>query len=330
MARLGAEPGVEAVTFSSFVPGFAGGARIQFADASTVTAPAPWDVSRLDVAPDMLDVYGAEMLAGRRFTPGDAGAANAVIVNQTFAQWLSGDGNALGVRFRYLEQARAIGGRRVVRDRRRRPRLSALSAGIQLRHAGGRLSRGPVGTVNPAVLSVRFNGAVPAGFSVRPAKSRPRSTRPCRCAGHSRSRRTTISCARSGATSRGASALRDAERAAPLRRRDVRLDVVHGRATDARDRHPRRAWRPPAAPARQRLRHASFVRSRLGIVLGSLASGLAMSIAELNPARRDRPPARRRNDHARRRSARGVRPRAAEPEHSRGRRLADGSVARAR
>ncbi len=107
MARLGAEPGVEAVTFSSSVPGFAGGARIQFADRVPVTAPAPWDVSRLDVAPDMLDVYGAEMLAGRRFTAGDTGAANAVIVNQTFAQWLSGDGNALGVRFRYLEQRRA-------------------------------------------------------------------------------------------------------------------------------------------------------------------------------------------------------------------------------
>ena len=105
MARLGAEPGVEAVTFSSSVPGFAGGARIQFADRVPVTAPAPWDVSRLDVAPDMLDGYGAEMLAGRRFTPGDAGAAHAVMVNQTFAQWLSGDATALGVRFRYLERA---------------------------------------------------------------------------------------------------------------------------------------------------------------------------------------------------------------------------------
>ena len=51
MARLGAEPGVEAVTFSSFVPGFAGGARIQFADRVPVTAPAPWDVSRLESPP---------------------------------------------------------------------------------------------------------------------------------------------------------------------------------------------------------------------------------------------------------------------------------------
>jgi hypothetical protein len=31
----------------------------------------------MDVATDMLDVFGAEMLAGRRFAAGDAGATNA-------------------------------------------------------------------------------------------------------------------------------------------------------------------------------------------------------------------------------------------------------------
>jgi hypothetical protein len=167
MARLGAEPGVDAVTYSSFVPGFAGGARIQFADRAPVTAPAPWDVSRLDVAPDMLDVYGAEMLAGRRFTAGDTGAANAVIVNQTFAQWLSGEGNALGVRFRYLERSgqavdsawyEIVG---VARDFPRFPPGFSFDTPAVVYHAA------TVGTVNPAVLAVRFTSEVPADFGVR-------------------------------------------------------------------------------------------------------------------------------------------------------------------
>ena len=104
-SRLEAEPGVAAVTWSSNLPGFASGARIRFEEGVAVTAPAPWDVSRMDVTLDMLEVYGAELAAGRRFVAGDVGAANTVLVNQSFAHWLAGDGNALGVRFRCAETA---------------------------------------------------------------------------------------------------------------------------------------------------------------------------------------------------------------------------------
>jgi predicted permease len=168
MSRLRAEPNVEAVTFSSFVPGLAGGARIEFAPRTAVTAPAPWHVSRLDVALDMLDVFGAEIVAGRGFVGADVGAAHAAIVNQTFARWLAGDGLALGIRFRYVERAgRAITDGAwheivgVVRDFPRFPSPLNVDTPAVVFHPAA------VGTVDPAVLTVRFGGDVPAAFSVR-------------------------------------------------------------------------------------------------------------------------------------------------------------------
>jgi putative ABC transport system permease protein len=168
MSRLQTEPGVTAVTFSSYVPGFAGGARIQFEDRVAPTAPAPWDVSRMKVAIEMLDVYGAEIVAGRRFVSSDLRAANTVIVNQTFARWLSGDGQALGVRFHYAEvsgqavahrdQFEIIG---VVRDFPNFPHALNLDTPAVVYHPAA------VGDVNPAFLSVRFNTSMPAGFTRR-------------------------------------------------------------------------------------------------------------------------------------------------------------------
>jgi putative ABC transport system permease protein len=167
-SRLEAEPGVAAATLSSNVPGFASGARIQFEDGVAVTAPAPWDVSRMDVTLDMLDVYGAELAAGRRFVAGDVGPANTVIVNQSFAHWLAGDGNALGVRFRYAEAAgqavengvwlEIVG---IVRDFPSFPSALNLDTPAVVYHPA------QVGDVNPAFISVRFNAAMPAGFSSR-------------------------------------------------------------------------------------------------------------------------------------------------------------------
>ena len=168
MDRLRQEPGVSAVTFSSSVPGFAAGARIEFDSKTPVTAPAPWYVSRLDVATDMLDVYGAELLAGRRFTAGDAGAAHTAVVNETFAKWIAGGDNALGARFRYSEHAgRALTGEPwheiigVVRDFPRRPEALNLDTPAVVFHAV------TPGTANPAILSIRFDGEVPTGFADR-------------------------------------------------------------------------------------------------------------------------------------------------------------------
>lgn len=50
MDSLRAEPGVGAVTFSTSVPGFFGGAQVEFEGHTPVAAPAPWYISRLDVA----------------------------------------------------------------------------------------------------------------------------------------------------------------------------------------------------------------------------------------------------------------------------------------
>ena len=168
MDRLRQEPGVAAVTFSSGVPGFAAGARIEFDSKTPVTAPAPWYVSRLDVATDMLDVYGAELLAGRRFAAGDAGAAHTAVVNETFAKWIAGGDNALGTRFRYAERAgtpvrdqlwyEIVG---IVRDFPRRPEALNLDTPAVVFHAAA------PGTANPAILSIRFDGDVPTGFADR-------------------------------------------------------------------------------------------------------------------------------------------------------------------
>ena len=168
ISRLQAEPGVTAVTFSSSVPGFARGATIEFQDGVAVTAPAPWDVSQMEIALEMLDVYGAELVAGRRFMSSDLGPANKVIVNQTFARWLSGDGQALGVRFRYAsvagetketgEQFEVIG---VVRDFPDFPHALNLDTPAVVYHPAA------VGEVNPVFLSARFDTSVPAGFTRR-------------------------------------------------------------------------------------------------------------------------------------------------------------------
>ena len=108
----------------------------------------------------------------------------------------------------------------------------------------------------------------------------------------------------------------DAECPAALCRGDVRPDVVHRRATDARDRHPGGARRSPGTPARERFRtcHSSGCDwHRRGL------AGLRPGDVDRGPeARRgDRSPAVRRNDHARGRTACRRRARAAKHEHSR-------------
>jgi predicted permease len=168
LSRLAGEPGVEAVTLSSSVPGFAGGARLDFERPQVATVPAPWDVSRMDVATDMLDVYDAHIVAGRGFTAADAAAPGVVIVNQTFARWLSGAAAALGARFRYSES----GGRPsaagpmyeivgVVRDFPDFPDLLNLDTPAVVYHPAA------PSLLQSVVVSARFPDGVPASFGVR-------------------------------------------------------------------------------------------------------------------------------------------------------------------
>jgi len=165
LTRLGGEPGVGAVTFSSNVPGFAAGARIEFDGRAVVNAPpmSDLDVSRMDVAADMLDVYEADVLAGRRLAAGDIGTTN-VVVNRTFARWLSGNGTPLGARFRYASSSvRPIDGAwfeiiGVVRDFPEVPDALNLDTPAVVFHAAA------PGSINPVIVSVRFDREIPAGF----------------------------------------------------------------------------------------------------------------------------------------------------------------------
>ena len=113
ISRLKAEPGVIGVAFSSGIPGFAGSERIRFEegarlrdrtdhvpDVGVTNALVP-SVTRVSV--DMFDTYDVQILAGRNFTSGDVGTPRQrVVVNRSFAQMYLQDGNALGLRFRYV------------------------------------------------------------------------------------------------------------------------------------------------------------------------------------------------------------------------------------
>jgi putative ABC transport system permease protein len=184
MSRLEAEPGVSAVTFSSYVPGFAGGRQIQFEDGVAVRHAGIQEISSLNVGLGMFDAYGARILAGRAFRAADLGAAHAVIVNRTFEQEFldpsttlrvhpeHGRGmetrSALGVRFRYSraptrpkatsaaeEWYQIIG---VVRDFPGFSPAPFSDGEPTVYHPAA------PGDVHPFMLSVRFDGSVPAGF----------------------------------------------------------------------------------------------------------------------------------------------------------------------
>ena len=178
IARLEQEPGVSAVTFSSSVPGFAPDRRIQFERGAPLRITGMAEVNALDVAVEMFDVYGAQILAGRAFSEGDLGAANAAIVNRTFVQqFVDSDQSALGLRFRYsgarrpesIEAGRQPDTKKeewhqivgVVSDFPRfRPAPTSEGAPTVYHPAAP-------GEIYPFTLSVRFNGPVPAGFIER-------------------------------------------------------------------------------------------------------------------------------------------------------------------
>ena len=169
MSRLEAEPGVAAVTFSSHVPGLTAGRQIQFDDPSALRTPTgrplPQGVGTLAVAVNMFEVYAAELVAGRGFTAGDLGTANAVIVNRTFVETYLESRSPLGLRFRYTrdgtpqpELYQVIG---VVRDFPSFPPALALDDQAVVYHPA------VAGDVHSPVLSVRFDGPIPAGFTER-------------------------------------------------------------------------------------------------------------------------------------------------------------------
>jgi putative ABC transport system permease protein len=162
-ARLQGEPGVSAVTFSSSVPGFAGSKWVQFEDRADAERAGTPEVSTLSVATDLFETYGARMIAGRAFTSADVGAADAVVVNRSFAERLLGTRSALGVRFRYSgrtpQKSYQIVG--VVHDFPGFPPSPLSSGEPTVYHAAA------AGDIHPFVLSVRFNGSIPDQFESR-------------------------------------------------------------------------------------------------------------------------------------------------------------------
>jgi len=167
-ARLQAEPGVSAVTFSSSIPGFAGDRRIELENRAPAREAATLEVSSLHVGVNMLGTYGAHILEGRSFSPSDVGKANTVIVNRAFTQQILENRGALGLRFHYAraqtsaapaaESYQVVG---VVADFPSFPTAPGSDGVPTVYHPAA------AGDVHPFVLSVRFAGAVPAGFAER-------------------------------------------------------------------------------------------------------------------------------------------------------------------
>ena len=163
MARLQGEPGVSRVTFSSSVPGFAGGREIEF-DRGVIGDIESADVSSMDTAPGLFETYGARVLAGRVFTTRDTSASTAVVVNRTFAEGFAPSGGILGLQFRYRRAPQSTGQARryeivgVVDDFPAFPPVLSVDNEPVVYHPA------EPGTVHPFALTVKFAGAVPAGF----------------------------------------------------------------------------------------------------------------------------------------------------------------------
>jgi putative ABC transport system permease protein len=170
LSRLSAEPGVTAVTFSSSVPGFAGSREIQFEDGIGSPTPGSLETSTLDVGLEMFDTYGARLFAGRTFNAADLGAANAVVVNRTFASRFTEGRNPLDFRFRYTQARTSRPGSNaedwfhivgVVHD------FPSLSPAPGSNGEPTVYHPASVGDLDNVVLSLRFAGGVPDGFAPR-------------------------------------------------------------------------------------------------------------------------------------------------------------------
>jgi hypothetical protein len=161
--RVEAEPGVAAVTFTSFVPGFESDRRLEFDDAAVRERLGTEETSVTSVTLNTFDVYDARILAGRAFTTVDLGAPVA-IVNRSFADQFFDQGNVLGQRFFFLKGGTAersgpaleiVG---VIDDFPKFP-SSPGARGVPIIYQPSLVEAMPL-----AVMSIRFKDAVPADF----------------------------------------------------------------------------------------------------------------------------------------------------------------------
>jgi predicted permease len=163
MARLGQEPGVTAVTFSSAVPGFGPNRHIEFPDTQQARDGRTLEVATFQVDVGLLQAYGARILAGRDFSARDTGASTAVVVNRTFASDVLGVAAhaALGSRFRYADRTDWLEVVGVVDDFPGFPRDPGSETEPTVYQPG------VAGDFHPPVVSIRFSGPIPEGIAVR-------------------------------------------------------------------------------------------------------------------------------------------------------------------
>jgi hypothetical protein len=167
MARLRAEPGVTAVTFSSAVPGLGPDRRIEFDPSTRVRDAGAADVATFRIDVDLLRVYGARLLAGRVLEARDLGS-RAVVVNRTFVDDLLEPSAApLGTRFRHAANRlgtapsdwfEIVG---VVDDFPRLPRAPGSGGEPSVYHPLAS------GAAHPPVLSIQYAETPPANLAQR-------------------------------------------------------------------------------------------------------------------------------------------------------------------
>ena len=107
--RLGVEPGVAGVTFTSRLPRTVHPQRwleIDSAELGAAVEGRQRSINTVSVAVNYFDVLGARIVSGRAFRPGDLSAnSGPVIVNLSFVQRVLQGRNALGRRVRYVEES---------------------------------------------------------------------------------------------------------------------------------------------------------------------------------------------------------------------------------
>jgi putative ABC transport system permease protein len=164
ITRLASEPGVSAVTVSSGVPGFGGDRLAQANEAGAKIV----DVSPMEVGVGFFEGYRAEFLGGRSLTTADVGAST-VVVSRSFEEVVTDGRSALGLVFRYVPPEgspdsaatrwyEVVG---IVRDFPAFPPPFSEKRQPYVYHAGA------PGQVQPAVISLRFDGGIPADVTDR-------------------------------------------------------------------------------------------------------------------------------------------------------------------
>jgi predicted permease len=175
--RLRTDPGVAGATLALTTPGHEPRIRVEVEGASMPAASASGHaVGANGVDPDFFEVFNVPVLAGRPFQTGDLGAAaSSVIVNQSFAQQISGDANPVGRRIR-LREGYPSGG--VMRT----PAGMELERWYEIVGVVGDLPSSPLvpgqtqarlyhalapGQAYPMKLALRIRGAAPESFVPR-------------------------------------------------------------------------------------------------------------------------------------------------------------------